>query len=144
MTTQQPQPAAGGAAVPDVVEPGLFSTDPPQLLGGRCAACAKVFFPDAVACPFCRSTKVGTQGLATNGTVYSYTVVRVPVPGYAGPLPYGLGLVELPDGIRVTSMLAAPSVEDLAVGVEVHFRLVHVGSEGTPVLSYAYATERES
>jgi uncharacterized OB-fold protein len=77
--------------------------------------------------------------LATEGTVFSYTIVRVPVPGYAGPVPYGLGVVELPDGIRVNTMLVAEPLETLSIGAPVRIRLVQVGTEQNPLLSYGFA-----
>lgn len=128
-------------ASPGVVQPRLFTTDPPQLLGGRCHSCAQVFFPHASTCAYCRSTEVVVHPLSTTGTVYSFTIVRIPVPGYHGPVPYGLGLVELPDGIRVTSTLTARNLDGLAIGAEVAFHLVDVGPEAEPVLSYAYGME---
>lgn len=117
--------------------PGLFALDPPRLVGGRCENCGEVFFPFAHLCPLCRGTHTAVIDLSTSGTIYSYTVVRVPVPGYAGPVPYGLGLVDLPDGIRVTTMLLAPTVDDLEVGAPVDFAVVDLGDDD-PFLSYAY------
>lgn len=121
-----------------VVHPDLFTTDPPQLLGGQCEVCTQVFFPSAPTCAFCRSTEVSVRPLATSGTIYSFTIVRIPVPGYRGPVPYGLGLVELSDGIRVTSTLTARDLDDLVIGADVSFRLVDVGPDDDTVLSYAY------
>lgn len=128
-------------SAPRVVQPDLFTTDPQQLLGGRCEACRRVFFPHAPTCAFCRGAGVTVHPLSTTGTIYSFTIVRMPVPGYHGPVPYGLGLVELPDGIRVTSTLMAPDIDDLAVDAVVTFRLVDVGPDGDPLISYAYGME---
>jgi len=63
---------------------------------------------------------------------------RVPVPGYSGPVPYGLGVVELPDGIRVNSVLIADPLESLSIGARVRFRLLDVGTAQQPLLSFGY------
>jgi uncharacterized OB-fold protein len=80
--------------------------------------------------------------LSTTGTIFSYTIVRVPVPGYTGPVPYGLGIVELPEGIRISSVLVTESLENLSIGAAVRFCLLDVGTANEPLLSYAYKLER--
>jgi uncharacterized protein len=76
--------------------------------------------------------------LSTTGVIFSYTIVRVPVAGYSGPVPYGLGVVELPDGIRVNSVLVADPLESLGVGARVRFCVLDVGTTQEPLLSYGY------
>jgi uncharacterized OB-fold protein len=127
--------------VPDLVADDLFERSPPRLLGAHCMSCNRVSFPVATWCPHCRSTELESHPLSTTGTVFSYTIVRVPVPGYAGPVPYGLGIVELPDGIRVTTTLVAEPLEELAIGAVVRTCLVHVGPPEQPVLSYGFALD---
>jgi uncharacterized OB-fold protein len=121
-----------------VVDERLFRLCPPKLLGTQCEACERVSFPAAQLCPYCRSNDLRTRWLSDSGNIFSYTIVRIPVPGYAGQVPYGLGVVELPDGIRVASVLVADPLEALSVGAPVHFRLVDVGTTDEPLLSYAY------
>jgi uncharacterized OB-fold protein len=122
----------------ELVADGLFELSPPRLLGARCVECDRASFPRETRCPHCRSTDLKPLPLSTTGTVFSYTIVRVPVPGYTGPVPYGLGVVELPDGIRVNSTLVAEPLEALRIGVPVRARLVDVGTAQAPLLSYAF------
>jgi uncharacterized OB-fold protein len=121
-----------------VVQEGLFRLCPPRLLGMCCRACGQVSFPAAMWCPYCRSSELQSRWLSITGLIFSYTIVRVPVPGYTGPVPYGLGVVELPDGIRVNSVLVADPLESLSVGARVRFRLLDVGTAQEPLLSYGY------
>ena len=86
--------------VPEV-RPDLVQTDPPALLGGSCAACSQLSFPVAPYCPHCGAAGTTPVPLATEGTIYSFTVARFAPPGYSGAVPYAVGVVELPDGIRV-------------------------------------------
>jgi uncharacterized OB-fold protein len=113
------------------VRDALFSTDPPALLASRCRACGALRFPTAALCANCQSDAQDTVALAPEGELYTYTVVHAPPPGYKGETPYAVGVVELPDGLRVTSTILG---DDLAVGDRVRFELLQVGD----VLSYAY------
>jgi uncharacterized OB-fold protein len=126
-----------GSGTP-LVDEGLFSVEPPALLGGHCRDCGQMCFPAAARCPFCRAASVAVTPLPTLGTVYSYTISRIPGPGYRGPVPYGFGLVELGSVIRVASLLNADPIERLRIGARVRFALVNVGTADDPLLSYSY------
>ena len=112
--------------------------DPPTLLGGRCQMCAFYSFPATTRCPYCHCSHPEVVSLPNVGRIYTFTISRIPAPGYVGPVPYGLGLVELEVGMLVTSLLVADPIEHLAIGVPVRLVLVDVGTTDEPVLSYAY------
>lgn len=120
------------------VRPDLVQTDPPALLGGSCASCGQVSFPVAPYCPHCGATGTSPVPLATEGTVYSFAIARFAPPGYTGAVPYAVGIVDLPDGIRVASTLTADDLDALRIGADVRFRLLEVDTDDGPVLSYAY------
>lgn len=124
-----------------VVVGGLLRLCPPRLLGAHCQTCDRVSFPAAQWCPYCRSAELESRWLSTTGTIFSYTIVRIPVPGYTGPVPYGLGVVELPEGIRINSALVADPLEALSIGAPVRFCLLDVGNADEPLLSYGYKLE---
>ena len=79
------------------LEEDLFrvDSDTPVLLGSRCPACG-------------RSAGTDDVDLSTEGTLYSYTYVRVPffgkrqVDAEGG---YGVGQVDLPEGVRIQTVL---------------------------------------
>ena len=78
-----------------------------RLLGHRCEACGVAGFPRAERCGSCGSTAVAPVELgASGGTLFGFTQVTTAPPGYEGPVPYGFGIVELDDGIRVLGRLA--------------------------------------
>lgn len=116
------------------VREGLFSVDPPALLGARCRACGALRFPVAAFCAGCQGDDLETIRLATEGELYVFSVIHAAPPGYAGEVPYAVGIVELSDGLRVTSTILAEELEDLAIGDRVSFELLPVGD----VVSYAY------
>jgi uncharacterized OB-fold protein len=115
-----------------------------RLVGTRCAACGETSLGAAERCPACGRDGVEAIPLSDRGVLWSYTVVRHRPPGdYRGPepfAPFGLGLVELPDGVRVlTPILCA--VEDLAIGMPLRFRpyLRHDADQDVVMFDFAPA-----
>jgi len=85
-----------------------------RLLLQRCSACGHLRFPPSGMCPHCRSTQSKWVAATGRGRLYSWIVVRHPVPReiYAGDVPYVVALVNLEEGVRIpTNMTCAP--EDL-------------------------------
>ncbi len=57
--------------------------------------------------------------LGAAGTLYSYTIVRIPPAGWPGQVPYILGQVELPSGPQVLAEVINCEQSDLAIGMPV-------------------------
>ena len=108
------------------------------LLGGRCASCGALQFPRREVCPECQHDAVKSVSLATEGEVYTYTVVRSAPPGYRGEVPYAYGVVTLDDGLRVTTTITADDLDALAIGDRVAFEVIVLGDGDGAVSSYAY------
>ena len=105
---------------------GVFTVDPPRLLGARCGACGQTSFPRLDGCPYCGSESIEAVELADHGTLWGWTTVLHAPPGYLGAVPYGFGIVELPEGVRVVTRLAVP--EDWwSFGQPMHLRTADVG-----------------
>jgi uncharacterized protein len=120
------------------VADGLFSTDPPALIGGRCASCAALTFPRRAWCPECQSTMVEEIALSPTGVVYTFTIVHMVPPGYLGEAPYAYGVIQLPEGLRVTTTLLAGDLDAIEVGDFCSFELLELGAAPDRVLSFAY------
>lgn len=91
-----------------------------RLLGMKCSACVRTFFPARAWCPMCFGDKVERVELSTKGKLYTYTICRMPLPHL--PAPYAIGYVELPEGLRVFSLL------DVDVGAR-HDSPLRIGME---------------
>ena len=110
------------------------------LLGWRCRLCNEHFFGEVVLCRRCSSGDLESVELGTRGTLYSYTVVRVPPPGWKGEIPYALGQVELPKGPHVLCRIVDCPPERLRVGMalELVTEVATEDEEGTQSLVYAW------
>jgi uncharacterized protein len=126
---------------------GLLSSIDPEgdahLIGGRCADCRQLHFPASDGCPYCSGERVSTVPLSNRGTLYLHTAVERPPPGYGGRTPYGLGVVELPEGIRIITRLTEGRPERLMDGAPMCLVLedLSVDESGRTVVGWAFAPE---
>lgn len=123
----------------EVYRPDLFSIKPrPHLIAGRCKACGKYTFPKYYACPFCFSDGLEDTPLSPRGTLHSFTIVRRSLPDY--PVPYGLGLVDFPEGVRVMAQIEADNLEELKLGMEMEIIVgpIRKSKDGKDIISYKF------
>jgi uncharacterized OB-fold protein len=125
------------------VHEGLFRTEADgevRLTGGRCSECGRHQFPRSAICPYCGADAVEEVALSPTGTLWAWTAVTAPPPGYRGDVPYGFGVVELPEGLRVLTRLTESDPARLSFGQDVSLRLVplHTDDEGNPVVTWAF------
>jgi len=123
-----------------LVVDGVFTVDPPRLLGARCGACGDHHFPRLDQCPYCGVEEVTPVELSDHGTLWGWTAVTAAPPGYLGAVPYGFGVVELPEGVRVITRLAVPE-DSWTFGQPMRLRTVDLGpdADGEPVLTWEFA-----
>ena len=106
---------------------GLFtwSSGEPYLIGGRCKSCGSYFFPKnyVVHKPGCCQWEVEEVLLSRRGKLRSYTwhYYQPPAPFRSSDpfVPYGIGLVELSEGIRVLGIMTDCELKDLRTGMDV-------------------------
>ena len=129
------------------VVPGLFEGqgDGTRLLASRCRGCGSVYFPRSLSCRHPRCTDKAPQDilLGPQGTLYSFTVQAYRPPALFvldDWAPYALGLVELPEGLRVMAMLTGRAPQDWRIGEPVALTtgVLHRDSEGRDVLTYQF------
>ncbi|WP_214405036.1 Zn-ribbon domain-containing OB-fold protein [Pseudonocardia lacus] len=97
-----------------------------RVAGLRCRACAEVAAYTWPVCPRCRGP-VEPADFGPTGTVWSSTVVRIPVPGRTPP--YALAYVDLDDGPRVLAHVV-DAAEPATIGGRV--RLTAPTADGDP------------
>ena len=133
-------------AVP--IKDGLFTMPliPPEqvrLIGSKCHLCGEVSLGKRTTCPNCVGEDMEELPLGRRGNLWSYTVIRNRPPGdYKGPDPFiafGLGLVELPEGIQVVAPIAG-DVDKLNVGMELELEVykLYQDAEGNDVMAFKF------
>ncbi len=105
------------------------------LVGGYSPTSGLHHFPLAPACPYTGADDVEAVALSVSGTLWSWTAVTAPPPGYEGPVPYGFGIVELPtEGLRVVGRLTVSDPTALHLG-----QAMHVVTESLPGVGTIWA-----
>jgi uncharacterized OB-fold protein len=121
---------------------GLLSTvdDPAaaRLLGGRCRLCSLLSFPAQELCPYCSADGCEPTPLSPLGVMEVCTTVINRPPGYEGPLPYGFGVVELREGIRIIARIRDPERCSAGKAMRLVLDTLHTDAEGREVVTYAF------
>lgn len=137
------------------IQAGLFRgpTESPQLVASRCRACGALTFPKQDACPRCTQRDADEVLLSRRGVLWSWTIQRFPppVPPYAGPaeresfVPFGVGYVELPEGIRVEARLTENDPEKLEIGMQMELTLEKFSedADGNAIVTFAFRPVEE-
>jgi uncharacterized OB-fold protein len=112
-----------------------------RLLGSRCRRCRRYAFPRGEVCPYCSAEECDPAELGPDGSLWLFTSVLRPPPGYRGGVPFGFGIVELDEGLRVVTRLTEPDVSRLERGQAMRLVVdrLHVDEEGRDVVTYAFA-----
>jgi uncharacterized OB-fold protein len=81
--------------------------------------------------------------LSATGRLWAWTAVTHPPPGYQGEIPYGFGVVELPEGIRIVTRLTEADPGRLHHDQPMHMVIdpLHVDDDGRQVVVYAFAPD---
>jgi uncharacterized OB-fold protein len=119
-----------------------------RIIGSKCTACEEVTLGEAASCPNCAGVELETIPFSKKGFLWTYTVIRNRPPGdYKGPdpfVPFGEGLVELPEGIRVLSPIAV-DVDKLEIGMELDFdaHVLYEDNDGNEVVAFRFIPATE-
>lgn len=123
---QMPRTATWHLPVPDLeTAPYWEATAQGRLLIKRCRACAEPYFYPRNHCPRCWSLDTEWIEASGRGAVYTFTIVyQNDLPPFRDRLPYVVAIVELEEGVRMTSNVEGCEPEDVRCGmpVRVSFR----------------------
>lgn len=137
--------------VPFAPEVFTWPDDAPRLIGARCPRCSAVTFPAQVSCPRCGAVEMDRHLLPRRGTLWTWTTQEfLPKEPYAGGetqatfRPYGIGLVQLGDEVRVEGRLTEADPQRLRIGMEMEVVVVpfRTDDDGTEVMTYAFEAVR--
>ncbi|MCZ8131703.1 MAG: OB-fold domain-containing protein [Steroidobacteraceae bacterium] len=131
---------------------GLFDVQDgaPALVGAKCTACGTHYFPRRARCsnPACNGAEAAPVRLGPRGVLYSWSVQAYRPPPLFGMdpwAPYAIGLVDLPEGVRVMAMLTGAPPEAFQIGSPMQLRLepLRVDADGREVLTWKFAPVAE-
>jgi len=93
-----------------------------ELAGVRCARCGALAIPPREFCPECSERSWQPAALSGEGTIASYTVIRVAPRGRADEVPYAIAAVQLKEGVSLLGRVVDIPLERLKIGLPVRFR----------------------
>lgn len=131
------------ALAPDI---STWPEQNPHLVGSRCAACDATVFPAQPRCPKCSGDQTARELLPRTGTLVAWTTQGFPPgPPYLGPAgkdfaPFGVGLVQLGDVVRVEGRLTENDPDKLQFGMPVELAMVPFAADadGNEIVTFAF------
>jgi uncharacterized OB-fold protein len=136
--------------MPKAIAPEIstFPDEDAHLVGGHCGSCSATVFPVQDHCPNCGKGGMTGVALPRTGTLVTFTVQGF-FPGYPfkGPgdrttfEPFGMGLVQLGDVVRVEGRLTEADPAKLAFGMPVELTWIpfYTDDDGDEVYTFAFA-----
>jgi uncharacterized OB-fold protein len=98
-----------------------------------------MFFPPRLVCDECGAREFETVAAKDEGTLKSYTVIRVAPSEFSDQAPYAVGIVELDGGPTLTTQIADCDFEQLDIGKRVRIEFRKICEEGNAgVICYGY------
>lgn len=128
-------------------EVSTWPQENPQLIGARCGACGATTWPKQDHCPRCSGPNMTEFLLPRRGTLVAWTTQGfLPKQPYAGGetaetfTPFGIGLVQLGDDVRVEVRLTESDPAKLAFGMDVELVFVpfYTDEDGTEIVIWAF------
>ena len=122
------------------------TTDGPALVGTRCTGCGTHYFPKSLSCrnPSCHTKAVEEVTLGRHGRLYSYTVQAYRPPALFRIddwAPYVIGLVELPEGLRVMGIITGCEFGDIHIDMPLDLvtEALYRDDQGRDVSTYKFS-----
>ncbi len=115
-----------------------------RLEAARCKKCEKAFFPPRLVCNKCNGREFDSFNMKGTGKVLTHTIIRTPSDTYSGEAPFAVGVIQMDEGVRITSQIADVSIDEVKIGlpVRLEFRrqfeegeagIIHYGHKAVPV-----------
>lgn len=125
-------------AEPSVTLKGFFErARDGRLTGIKCGGCGEVAIPPKEFCASCGARAWESITLSGDGTLASFTIIRVAPTRHAADAPYAVGVVRLKEGASLFGRIVDLPFDELAVGLALRFRPIVVN--GQPSLAFSPA-----
>lgn len=91
-----------------------------RLMIGWCRPCKEAFYYPRPFCPKCWSEEVDLREASGRGTLYTYSVVHFhDLPPFKDRVPYVVAMVDLDEGVRLSTNIVECEPADLRIGMPV-------------------------
>ncbi|MCK4357275.1 MAG: Zn-ribbon domain-containing OB-fold protein [Candidatus Cloacimonetes bacterium] len=110
-----------------------------RLEAEKCKKCGKILFPPRLICPECGSKNFEKVILPENGKIITFTIIRVAPQQFESEVPYAIAIVELENGVKITTQVVDCDPEKLEIGNSVKLVFRKIQEEGkTGIICYGY------
>jgi hypothetical protein len=113
-----------------------------NLVGCKCGACGKIYFPRRNLCPECRRASIGKMedyAICRKGKVFTFSVI------YDAPecnnllKPYAVAMVKTDDGVMISAQLVDVDIDKIEIGMPVRAVLRKLDADGeSGVIHYGF------
>ncbi len=118
----------------------------PRLLGSKCVTCGAPYFPKAAVChnPDCNEGRIEDTTFGPRGTLWSFAVQYYAPPPpvkYDEPfVPFAIGVVDLPDGLRLLGRISVDDLRKIKIGMAVELIIDRLcgGVDGSEVTTWKF------
>ena len=100
-----------------------------RLTGIRCGSCRDVAIPPKEFCASCGARAWETVTLSGDGTLASFTIIRVAPAKHAADAPYAVGVVKLAEGASIFGRIVDVPFEKLDIGMALRFHPIVVNEQ---------------
>lgn len=103
-----------------------------RLMIGRCTACGKAHYYPRPFCPHCWSQDVELIEASGRAILYTYSTVFVnDLPPFNERVPYVAAVVDLEEGVRVSTNIVECAPDDLQIGMRLQVAFQSISPEVT-------------
>lgn len=118
-----------------------------RLMAARCTTCGALHLPPRTVCSACFGSRMAWQQLSGEGTLLSFTLIHVGLPGmaaegYSAHNPYCSGIVRLKEGPAISAQIVGVDParpEEIRVGMTVASTWIERGPGREVYLGFAPA-----
>jgi uncharacterized OB-fold protein len=105
----------------------------------KCSKCGYIAFPPRLVCPECSNRSFENYVLKDTGKILTYTIIEVGPTEFADQVPYCIGIVELDDGVKLTTQIVDSDLDKIKPGERVRLEFRKVQQDGKAgVIKYGY------
>lgn len=115
------------------------------LEGSRCPDCGDTFYPPRTICLSCYHEGLDRVTLSRRGTLHTFTIARMSLPGAFVKAPYVIAQVQLPEGVIIPTVLDDVDPESVQIGLELELVVEKAKSdaEGNDVMAFKFRPLKE-